>query len=148
MKVGEFRRITCVYGDGITWYVTRDGNNFIELRDASVQNMPVSHLVFLEKDKAIVLWVNEPIRAFKSSVAENIAWKLNVNAGELKQACREAGVDLDAIQRIRDEKLKTAETRKNIKKHLSEMAKSGSLFTTLQMQQQMEMFVSDFQQQG
>lgn len=117
------------------------------MKSAQVQNCEVQHLVFLEKSKAIVLYVDSPKEnAFRPTIADEIAYRLHINAGELKQALLQvAGISLDEIEAERSEKLKTSETQKFIRKQLSEMAKAGPLFTSVELQSQMEQMVSSFQ---
>lgn len=148
MKVGQFKRITFSYGDGVAWYVTTDGDKLIDMKSAQVQNLEVTHLVFLEKSKAIVLYVDRPNEnVFLPTLADEIAYRLHINAGELKQALLQvAGISLDEIEAERSEKRKTTETQQLIRKQLSEMAKSGPLFTSVELQSQMEQMVSAFQQ--
>lgn len=148
MKVGQFKNITFSYGDGVAWYVTFDGDKLIDMNSAQVQNFEVTHLVFLERTKAIVLYVDRPNEiVFLPTIADEIAYRLHINAGELKQALLQvAGISLDEIQRERDEKRKTTEMQQCIRKQLSEMAKAGPLLTSVELQSQMEQMVSTFQQ--
>lgn len=147
MKVGEFKNITFQYGDAVAWLVTLDGEKFIDINSAQVQNLQVTHLYFLEKAKSIILYVEKPTCVFETSIASEIAYRLHINAGELKQALLEvAGISLDEIQRERNEKRKSAEMQQYIRKQLSEMAKAGPLLTTTDFQAQMVQMVSNLQQ--
>ena len=148
MKVGDFRRLISTFGEQAYWYVTPDGDKVIDIQAAAVQDLQVYRVNYLSRTNAFVLCVREANPIEKMSIANEIAYRLNTDAYEVVLACQAVGIDLKEMQRQRDENKKKADSQRAIREQLSQMAKAGVLFSSGEMEGQMEQFVSSFLRQG